>query len=216
MGVIFNPDEQDVVGELMNLGVGHAAGAFSRLVNDEVLLSVPDVSFVAFSEAEKVFSAAVPDILAGVKQSFSGFIGGSAALLFPEDRSLELVRAIIGEDLPAEEISELEQETLAEVGNIILNNCLATIANVLQDEIQTSLPETYAGGTRGFLEFLCADTVAKDPADENHGGGSLLMLVQIDFSLKRRAIQGFLAFAIDLRSAESFRQRINAYLDSLA
>jgi chemotaxis protein CheC len=200
----------------MNLGVGHAAGAFSRLINDEVLLSVPDVSFVALNEAEKVFSAAVPAILAGVKQSFSGFIGGSAALLFPEDRSLELVRAIIGEDLPAEEISELEQETLAEVGNIILNNCLATIANVLQDEIQTSLPETYAGGTRGFLDFLCAGTIVSVGEDGAEGEVPLLMLVQIDFSLKRRAIQGFLAFAIDLRSAASFRRRINAYLDALA
>jgi chemotaxis protein CheC len=214
MTILFSPDEQDVVGELMNLGVGRAAGAFSRLVNDEVLLSVPEVSFVGLAEAEKVFASTVPDILAGVKQSFSGFIGGSAALLFPEDRSLELVRAIIGEDLPAEEISELEQETLAEVGNIILNNCLATIANVLQDEIQTSLPETYAGGTRGFLEFLCNG--ALDVSTGGEGSGSLLMLVQIDFSLKRRAIQGFLAFAIDLRAAESFRQHINAYLDSLA
>lgn len=211
MSVLFSPDEQDTVGELMNLGVGRAAGAFSRLVNDEVLLSVPDVSFVALSEAQAVFEQSVPDILAGVKQSFSGFIGGAAALLFPEDRSLELVRAVIGEDLPAEEISELEQETLAEIGNIILNNCLATMANVLQDEIETSLPETYAGGNRGFLAFLCDQKEEVLTQDD----GALLMLVQIDFSLKLRAIQGFLAFAIDLRSAESFHRSVASYLARL-
>lgn len=217
MSITLSADEQDVVTELMNMGVGRAAGAFSRLVNDEVLLSVPNVSFVGLSQAQEVFDQHIPDILAGVRQSFDGFIAGSAALLFPEDRSLELVRVIIGEDLPAEEISELEQETLAEIGNIILNNCLATIANVLHSEIHTSLPETYSGDKQDFLGFLCArplSALAMDPkAPEN--AASMLLLVQIDFSLKRQAIQGFLAFAIDLLSAESFRERVANYLENL-
>lgn len=217
MSIILSADEQDVVTELMNMGVGRAAGAFSRLVNDEVLLSVPSVSFVGLSEAQRVFDQSIPDVLAGVRQSFDGFIAGSAALLFPEDRSLELVRVIIGEDLPAEEISELEQETLAEIGNIILNSCLATIANVLHSEIHTSLPETYAGDKQDFLGFLCARPLNNLEIDlaSPENAASMLLLVQIDFSLKRQAIQGFLAFAIDLLSAESFRERIASYLDSL-
>lgn len=217
MTMILTADEQDVVTELMNMGVGRAAGAFSRLVNDEVILSVPKVAFVGIAEAQRVFDASIPDVLAGVRQSFDGFIAGAAALLFPEERSLELVRAIIGEDMPAEEISELEQETLAEIGNIILNNCLATIANVLHSEISSSLPETYTGDKQGFLSFLCdpppeARVSADPPLDSS---SSVLLLVQIDFSLRRRAIQGFLAFAIDLRSAASFRAKINEYLETL-
>lgn len=218
MSMILSADEQDVVTELMNMGVGRAAGAFSRLVNDEVMLSVPDVSFVGLHEAQQVFDKNIPDVLAGVRQSFEGFIGGSAALLFPEERSLELVRVIIGEDLPAEEISELEQETLAEIGNIILNSCLATIANVLHSEINSSLPETYSGTKKDFLGFLCdrpLNSLEIDLSSPEYAT-SILLLVQIDFSLKRRAIQGFLAFAIDLRSAESFRSKIGEYLDSLA
>lgn len=195
----FTPDEQDVVTELMNMGVGRAAASFSRLVGDEVILSVPMVRLADAAEAEEAFAASVPEVLAGVMQGFEGLITGSAALLFPGERSLELVRAVIGEDLPAEEISELEQETLAEIGNIILNSCLATIANALKTELQSSLPEPYHAGRAGLTRLLGNDD-------------SVIMLVQIDFSLKSRNLQGYLAFVIDLRSAEAFRQAIDTYL----
>ena len=46
--------------------------------------------------------------------------------------SLDLVRAIMGGDVPPDEIAEMEQEALAETGNVILNGCLATMANMLK------------------------------------------------------------------------------------
>lgn len=199
----FTPDEQDVVTELMNMGVGRAAASFSRLVTDEVLLSVPQVRLVSGAEAEEAFAAGVPAVLAGVIQSFEGLITGSAALLFPGERSLELVRAVIGEDLPAEEISELEQETLSEIGNIILNSCLATIANAFKTELHSSLPEPYNAGRAGLGRLL-------------GGGNGVIMLVQIDFSLKSRNLEGYLAFVIDLRSAQAFRDAIAAYLSDIS
>ena len=59
-----------------------------------------------------------------------GFFG-AALLIFPEKNSLELVRAVAGDHLSFEDILELEQEALAEIGNVILNGCMATIANLL-------------------------------------------------------------------------------------
>jgi chemotaxis protein CheC len=199
----FTADEQDVVTELMNMGVGRAAASFSRLVDDEVVLSVPLVRLADVSEAEAAFAASVPEVLAGVMQSFEGLITGSAVLLFPGERSLELVRAVIGEDLLPEEISELEQETMAEIGNIILNSCLATIANALKTELHSSLPEPYDAGRAG-LGRLLGDT------------DSVILLVQIDFSLKARSLEGYLAFVIDLRSAQAFRDAIADYIRDLA
>ena len=66
-------------------------------------------------------------------------------LIFPETNSLELVRAITGGGLPLDDIIALEQEALAETGNIILNGCLATIANILQRTLRFSLPEIIHG-----------------------------------------------------------------------
>ncbi|MGC2856853.1 chemotaxis protein CheC [Novispirillum sp. DQ9] len=204
----FSDVQRDALTEMMNLGVGRAASAFSKLVGDEVLLSVPEVSLTTVDDAVALFGFGDSAAFAGVMESFDGFIDGTAALLFPGERSLELVRVVVGEDMPAEEISELEEETLAEIGNIILNNCLATVANVLRKRIHTSLPETYRATGDAMFPFL----------QDGEGGGdgsAVLLLVQIDFSLRERDIRGFLAFLIDLKSTEAFRAAIDEYLGEL-
>jgi len=200
---ILNQDQQDIIVELMNIGVGRAASSLSKLVYDEVLLSVPKIDFVDIQTAETCFADLLPTALAGVTQAFDGFISGRAALIFPEERSLELVRLIVGHELSASEISELEQDTLAELGNILLNSCLATLANILHREIQTALPEAYKGNCHNILRQLC------DRDD------SLIMLVQVDFSLRQRELHGYLAFIIDLHSASGFHDALDEYFEKL-
>lgn len=208
----FTDVQRDALTEMMNLGVGRAASAFSKLVGDEVLLSVPNISLTTVSDAVAQFTGGESRAFAGVMESFDGFIDGTATLLFPGERSLELVRAVIGEDMPADEISDLEEETLAEIGNIILNNCLATVANALRKRIHTSLPETYRATGDAMFPFLDAN-----PRAEANGlvTTPMLLLVQIDFSLRERDIGGFLAFLIDLKSTEAFRSAIDEYLAEL-
>ncbi len=199
----FSRDEEETIIELMNIGVGRAAAALSRLAHDEVLLSVPKVDFVSIDQAQAAFNQLLPKALAGVVQSFEGFINGRAALVFPEERSLELVKAVVGDELSASEISELEQDTLAELGNILLNSCLATLGNLLHRDIRTSLPETYSGTYQRMLDAL---------HQQPH---SMIMLVHIDFSLSSRALQGYLVFIIDLQSAQTFHEALGAYLEQL-
>src|SRR6185369_4381833 len=91
--------------------------------------------------------------LVAVHQIFEGDITGRALLIFPETKSLELVRAVTGGELPLEDIIELEQEALAETGNIILNGCLATLANQLNRSLTISLPEILRGEGHEFFEL---------------------------------------------------------------
>lgn len=215
MSVILTPDQQDIVTELMNLGVGRAADAFSRLVGDEVLLSVPDVLFCSQEEAQTHLQATDNGQMAGVMQTFCGFASGTAALIFPGPRSMELVRLVVGDDLPAEDISELEQETLAELGNIILNHCLATIGNTLQAEVRASLPETYRGLWPEMFEAFHRITPTS-LVSSGDDGTTLVMLVQIDFTLRSRNLRGYLAFLIDMNAAQVFLSLIDRYLESLS
>ena len=201
---LLSTDEHDVVVELMNIGIGRAASALSQMVQDEVLLSVPDLQFLNPTEANDSFCSYLPNLLAGVMQDFSGFMKGRAALLFPEDRSLELVRAILGEDMSADEISEFEQETLAELGNILLNNCLATLANLLHQQIQTDLPQVFNVDTAHLLSRLSPH--------EAQDSSAFIMLVQIEFSLRKNDLQGYLAFLIDVESADVFINALRNYL----
>ncbi|GGB54008.1 hypothetical protein GCM10011502_28960 [Oceanisphaera marina] len=202
MNIVLTADEHELVVELMHIGVGRVANILSNMVRDEVRLSVPQLQVLSPAEASDNFCRDMPGVLAGVMQHFSGFTSGRAAVLFPEARSLELVRAILGEDMSIGEISELEQETLAELGNIFLNNCLVTLANLLNQKIQTDLPLVFNIDTPHLLSHLL-------PVAER--SSSFIMLMKIHFSLRERNLEGYLAFIVDVQSADKFVAALQDY-----
>ena len=135
-----------------------------------------------------------PNKLVAVHQVFEGDIHGRALLIFPETRSLELVRAVTSGSLPLEDILELEQEALAETGNIILNGCLATIANLLQRTLKISLPEILRGDSAALFSL--------PPPPE---AGDFVLFIYINFLVRERDIQGYIALLMDLPSLEALK-----------
>lgn len=193
--------ELDALTELVNLGVSRAASSLATMVGSEVLLSVPRVEIMDHARAAQLMGEREAGNLVAVHQIFNGDISGGALLIFPETNSLELVRAITGGELPLEDIIALEQEALAETGNIILNGCLATIANMLQRTLKVSLPEILHG--TGPQIFSTSMLPAADTA---------VLFLYIDFSVRHRAIQGYIAMLMDLPSLVALRALIGALI----
>ena len=48
--VEFDELQKDAVVELINNGMGRAANALAIMINEEVLLTVPNVEFISFEE----------------------------------------------------------------------------------------------------------------------------------------------------------------------
>src|ERR1700752_14134 len=119
----------------------------------QVHLSVPSFQVGSRGRAIEILGQREISNLVAVHQVFEGDVTGRALLIFPETKSLELVRAITGGGLPLEDIIELEQEALAETGNILRNSCLATIANMLQRSLKMSLPEVLRGNAATFFSL---------------------------------------------------------------
>jgi chemotaxis protein CheC len=124
--------ERDALTEIVNIGVSRAAASLRKMVGAQVMLSVPAVEVVSRRGATTLLGERESDTLVAVRQAFEGAFAGHALLIFPQATSLELVRAVSGGDLSPEELAELETEALAETGNVILNGCLASIANMLK------------------------------------------------------------------------------------
>jgi chemotaxis protein CheC len=186
-GITLDELERDALGELVNLGVGRAASGLRVMVAQEILLSVPGVAIMPRSEAARIVGGHETTKLIAVRQDFVGDFSGCALLIFPEIKSLDLVRAITGGELPLEDIVALEHEALAETGNIILNNCLATMANVLQRTLRVSLPDIFRGdGT----ELFGLSTTAE--------GGGMVLVLYINFTINHRDITGHIAMLMDL------------------
>lgn len=193
--------ELDALTELVNIGVSRAANSLRDMVGEQVLLSVPSVSLVSRDVALNLLAGGETERLVAVHQVFQGELTGRALLIFPETRSLELVRAVTGGDLPLEDIIELEQEALAETGNVILNGCLATIANMLERSLKMSLPEILRGRGPEFFDI--------DPPPE---AGDVVMFLYIDFVIKQRDIQGYIALLMDMPSLANLKALLGAFI----
>ncbi len=166
-----------------------AAFSLREMIGKQILLSVPSVALIGRSVAIETLSKTESNKLVAVHQVFEGDITGRALLIFPETKSLELVRAVTGGELPLEDIIELEQEALAETGNIILNGCLSTIANELQRTLKISLPEILHGDSEELFTL-------PPPPD----AGDAVLFVYINFSVRERNIQGYIAMLMDMPS----------------
>ena len=197
----LSPLEIDAITEIMNVGVGRAAASLSLMVNEEVQLSVPYAE-VLYGSAAREHLALKGDRMVAVREDFTGLIGGCAALLFHQARSLDLVRMILDEDLSPEEVSELEQEALVEIGNIILNGCLSSIADALTGEIETSIPV-----------LVRADLTSILPS--SFDVEAMLLVLTINFVIKSRDIEGQIVFLMDMQAADAFEKLIGRYIETL-
>jgi chemotaxis protein CheC len=200
--IILSEVELDALSELVNIGVSRAAASLRTMIGQEILLSVPSVQVVTRAQAAQIIGERDPEKLVAVHQAFDGEISGRALLIFPETNSLELVRAVTGGELPLEDIIELEQEALAETGNIILNGCLATIANLLKRSLKISLPEIVRGSGPDLFDLA---GVSEDE--------SVALFLYIDFAVRDRDIRGYIAMLMDLPALAALKRLIGDLID---
>ena len=202
--VVLSELELDALTELVNLGVSNAANNLREMVGEEVLLSVPEVQMVTRDEAVTNLGKVDHKRLVGVHQDFEGDIKGRALLIFPEAKSIDLVRAVVGGELTIEDIFELEQEALAETGNVLLNGCLGTIANHLGRSLRISLPEVLYGEGDEF--FAAAPYSSSDR----------VLFIYINFAVRQRDLQGYIAMLLDMPSLVMLQQLLQSFIQRTA
>ncbi len=193
--------ERDALTEIVNIGVSRAASALRKMIGDQVLLSVPSIEVVSQRRAARLISEREVSDLVAVRQDFNGPFSGRALLIFPETNSLELVRAVTGGELSSEEVLEMEHEALAETGNVILNGCLATMANMLKRSLIMTIPEVLRGN--GALLF---------EVDETNETEGLVLFLYIDFAVRQRDMRGYIAMLMDIPSLTVLKELLDEFI----
>ena len=193
--------ERDALTELVNIGVSRAAASLRKMVNKQVLLSVPSVEVVSPAAAAALIGQRESDDLVAIRQEFAGAFSGQALLIFPEANSLELARAVLGDEADAAEVASLKDEALAETGNVILNGCLGTIVNMLNQSLQMSLPKVLYGDGRVLFSV-----------DAQPDSDGLVLFLYINFSVRDRNIRGYIAMIMDLPSLAVLKELLGAFI----
>lgn len=194
--------ERDALTELVNIGVGRAAASLRKMVDKQVILSVPSVEVVTRKSAASLIGQRESENLIAIQQQFEGPFSGRALLIFPESNGLSLVRAIIGDEMPEADLNAMEDEALAETGNVILNGCLGSMANMLQHTLKMSLPNVRRGDSALLFE-----------TPGSGGEENFVLFLYINFSVRERDIRGYIAMIMDLPSLENLKQLIAAFID---
>ncbi|WP_395397739.1 chemotaxis protein CheX [Novosphingobium sp. BL-8A] len=194
--------ERDALTEIVNIGVSRAASSLRKMIGEQVLLSVPSIEVVSQTRAARLISEREVSDLVAVRQDFTGPFSGRALLIFPETNSLELVRAVTGDELSPEDILEMELEALAETGNVILNSCLATMANMLKRSLTMTIPEVLRGTGASLFE-----------ANDHGEGDGLVLFLYIDFAVRRRDIRGYIAMIMDLPSLATLKDLLGEFIE---
>ena len=193
--------ELDALVELFNIGVGQAASAMSEIVNETVTMSVPSISFLPRAAASKLLASKSTGNgrICGISQRYSGAFQTDAILMFPEEKSQQIVRLMVGESMPLEELSQMEQEAMSEIGNILLNSCVGALANIFERELNGSLPDYHVG--------YSDDMLSRSGAAE-----SLVLMLHIEFVIERQQITGDVAFIMDMSAMEDLKSHVDSYL----
>jgi chemotaxis protein CheC len=193
--------ELDALTEIVNIGVSRAAASLRKMVNRQVFLSVPAVEVLGRVTAASLMSNREAGPLVAVRQDFTGAFEGRALLIFPEANSLELVRAVTRDELSEVEVGEIEDEALCETGNVVLNNCLAMIANMLQRPLEMSLPVVIRDDSSKLFDL-------PSPATP----GAVVLFLYINFAVSERDIRGYIAVVMDLPSLDTLKTLIGEFL----
>ena len=195
----LNDVERDALAEIANVAMGRAATSLRQLVHNEVVLTVPSIEILLDSAAARVISRPDQSHLIAVHEDFRGLFSGRALLIFPETNSLELVRAIVGREMPLDEVAELEIEAIQETGNIVLNSWISTLANLLKHNLIMSVPQVIRGD--GTAIFQTSQE-------------KFVLFLHINFAIRETTISGYLALLMDLPSMEALRALISDFVAS--
>jgi len=201
-GTVLNDLERDALAELGNIGLGKASTALGQMVGELVVVSVPSVDIVASDAVAGLLESALPGTLVGVSERLGGIFDGTALFLFPEADSLPLVRAVLPPGVPPEDAVALEEEALAELGNVVLNSALALVANLLGGGIDTGLP-VVRRGTAGAILSACRGGAA--------GDGEVPTL-RIDLRATAQTVGGRVVLVLEPGSVERLKATLGGFI----
>lgn len=193
--------QNDALIEIFNIGAGQAAASLSEIVGDEVKLSVPRVAFYARNAITADMLMLEGERLGSVRQTFSGPFRIDAALLFSEENALEVVREMIGSQVSVDDLVDFEQEAMCELGNIILNACVASIGDMLQIQLDSTLPTYLVDMSTAIIDDLVADQ-----------GQPVVLVLHIDLTIERRETNGCLVFLLSSSSLNDLLQAVDRFI----
>jgi chemotaxis protein CheC len=188
----------DALREVANIGGGHAATAFSKLVGGRtVRIEVPLVLFAPVADLPAMVHSA-DYRLVSISFEMIGQLTGIVVLVLPEEDAHALCTLLLGSESKGE-LSETQLSALCEAGNIVASACLAAIATFTGLKILPSAPS--------LSQSRQGDLILKPWLDLDPSGSMVVMQIQFTTATTPR-IRGQLILLPETRSLATLLSRL--------
>lgn len=188
----------DALQELVNIGIGQAAGILNDMIDSPIRLQIPYLQILSPTDVQEELEIHLNgEQIASVQLKFTGSFGGIAQLVFPTNSAAMLVTMLTGEEIGSHDLDSVKIGTLSEVGNIVINGVMGAISNVLQQRLNYSIP-SYTEGTIATL--LTSGGLSTD---------TVVLLAQTRFIIERLHIEGDIILIFNVNSFDTLLTAIN-------
>lgn len=185
-------DVVDALLETANIGVGRAAASLGELTGREVEISV--IELVVFSADAAVETSELQNVaVLRVAQRFTQAMEGYVMLLLNEAGARRVARLILGEQLEANSFDEIEQSALLELGNIMINGVMGTIANQLGITLGYDVPYLELKGAVGLGELIF--DLIPEPTTQ-------VVFMRASLKISEEVVHGYILLILDQKNLE--------------
>lgn len=191
--------QKDTLTEIVNIGFSRTAASLAELTGHRVALDVPEVTIHPIHELASTLEKIAPSRFASVHQVFKGQVSGDAMLLLSLDGASLLTSLLTNQPITRQApLDESAREVLAEVGNILLNACLATFGDILKVRVSFSVPRVELDVLDAMLNTLNVD------AEELH----YALVITAKFRVRESTIEGCLIIVLGVSSLDRLLEAV--------
>ncbi len=198
----LNEEENEILQEVINIGMGQAGASLAKLLDVFVNLSVPRVSWVNDDDfVVKVgeLVAGSGESWAGVRQAFYNQLEGEAFAIYGANGCQQL-SALMGYD---EDEDMAQEELLLDITNILIGACLMGVAKQIGKQLDFAAP-TLVGINKPIEELLYSRDREWDQC----------LLIEVNFCLEEGDFSCHLVMLMSEASIGQLRSGLLEFMES--
>ena len=199
---LLSSEISDGLAEIFKLGNQRASEVLTRLLGCPITVNVQDFYLRNKSQLSRLVRAEDTTTYFQILQRISGKMNMDVVYIFSEHPQNAINSKV--EFKHRQNPFELGREGMSEIGNVIINAYLSSMAQMLEFDLDSSLPSFYLNNPNGILTNILSKP--------EHT--SFLML-NTEINIKEQYINGNLIFVLSQTSLNTLEHLLSSFLECL-
>ena len=174
------PPSSKALFEMTQLALAESANIISQQSQSNIQFAVNSISIEPSQGIEQILATVDSDMLA-IRHQVNSDKPGVIVFMLTEESARLFLQNLLNVGSLLNELTEMDEEALTEIGNIIVNHCLNHYVQIFHESVSTSLPELIHRQQGQLLMDLYAET------DETSA-----YVVKIDIRLEHQSFPAYI------------------------